>query len=102
MFPFLAHRDAIEELCRLYAVRRLDAFGSATRADFDPSRSDIDLVVEFSATAPGTAGHYFDFKTALESLLGRPVDLVELPAVRGARLRGLIDRSRVPVYGTAG
>lgn len=89
------------QLCRRFAVARLDAFGSVTRADFDPSRSDIDLVVEFLSSAPRTLAHYLEFKAALEALLGRPVDLVEWPAVRSARLRHLIAEARVPVYGTA-
>jgi predicted nucleotidyltransferase len=38
---------AVGELCRLYHVRRLDIFGSAVRADFDPARSDVDLLVTF-------------------------------------------------------
>jgi uncharacterized protein len=47
MLPFIeAQRSAIAELCRRFHVRRLDVFGSAARGtDFDPSRSDVDLLV---------------------------------------------------------
>ncbi len=61
--------------------------------------SDIDLVVEFTPTPAGTAfDRYFDLKRALERLLDRPVDLVELAALQSARLKRLIERSKVPVY----
>ena len=49
MLPFIeAQRAAIAELCRRFHVRRLDVFGSAARGtDFDPSRSDVDLLVSY-------------------------------------------------------
>jgi uncharacterized protein len=96
-----SHQAALVELCRRFAVSRLDAFGSVTRADFDPMRSDVDLLVEFVPTAPQTLQHYLDFKSALEDVVGRPVDLVERAGVRSARLRRLIDAARVPVYAAA-
>jgi predicted nucleotidyltransferase len=93
------HRAAIERLCRQFGVTRLSAFGSILRADFDPTTSDIDFVVEF-ASVPGTpaAAQYFDFKQALEQLLDRPVDLVELQALPESRLKRVIERTQVPVY----
>jgi len=94
-----AHRSRIAELCRLYGVRRLDVFGSALRADFDPMASDIDLVVEFDPAHGGSPLHrYFDLKSDLESLFGRPVDLVELRAMADTRLKRSIERAKVPVY----
>lgn len=86
MHPILMERlNAVAELCRSHGVRRLDAFGSAVRGrDFDPSRSDVDFLVEFAAEADDLAT-YIDFKQALEALLGRPVDLVERQAVEASR-----------------
>lgn len=93
------HREAIGALCRRYGVRRLDVFGSALRPDFDVASSDVDLVVDFH---PGTEGsrvdRYFGLKAALESLLERPVDLVELQAMRSRRLQRIVERARVPLY----
>ncbi len=52
------HRTEIARLCRRYAVRRLDVFGSAARgADFDPARGDADLLVVFE---PGSSLHPLD------------------------------------------
>jgi tRNA nucleotidyltransferase (CCA-adding enzyme) len=52
MLPMLAdHRDEIADLCRRFRVSRLEAFGSAARGtDFDPERSDIDILVVYDPT----------------------------------------------------
>jgi len=97
-----AHREAIALLCERFGIRRLTAFGSVLRSDFDPTRSDVDLAVEFEPQAERSpARQYFDFKRALEELLGRPVDLVELSAMPESRLKRIIERTQVPVYGQA-
>jgi len=100
--PVAAHRSEIAELCRRYRVRRLAVFGSVLRSDFDPDRSDIDVVVDFGPPAlESAARQYFDFKSALERLFDRPVDLVELQAMPDTRLKRLIERTQVPVYAEA-
>lgn len=102
MHPLLTQRlDAVAELCRRYGVRRLDAFGSAVRgAEFDPARSDVDLLVELGGDVDDLSA-FLDFKEALEALLGRPVDLVERQAVEASR--NAIRRRRIlaeaePIY----
>jgi predicted nucleotidyltransferase len=98
------HRPAIAELCRTFAVRRLDIFGSAARGvDFDPARSDADFLVEFdreSGLKP--LDQYFGFSEALEKLLGRKVDLADRSAIESSRnpfLRRQIIGEAQPVYG---
>ena len=80
----LAKREEIAELCRQHHVRRLAVFGSATRDDFDPTRSDVDIIVEFDDDI--VSDTYFDNKTSLiESLrnaFGRNVDLLTWKSVR--------------------
>ena len=40
------HRENLRDLCRQFAVKRLEAFGSAVaEAAFDPARSDVDVVL---------------------------------------------------------
>jgi predicted nucleotidyltransferase len=97
--PLASHARELRILCRRHAVRRLGAFGSVLRKDFDPARSDIDLAVEFGRSQRlGPADQYFHFKESLERLLGRKIDLVELRAMPASRLKQSIERSQVPVY----
>jgi len=100
--PLAGHLRGLRILCRRYAVRRLGAFGSVLRDDFDAKRSDIDLTVEFGRSRTyGLADQYFRFKAAIERLLGRDVDLVELRAMPASRLKQSIERSQLPVYDQA-
>jgi predicted nucleotidyltransferase len=59
-----AHRTGPADLCRRFRVRRLDVFGSAARGDdFDPARSDVDLLVTYEPDAPRpTFEEYFGFE----------------------------------------
>ncbi len=94
------HREELRALCRRFHVRRLDLFGSATRGDFDPERSDIDFLVEFDREHPDALSFktYFGLKEALETLFGRPVDLVEPSALRNPFLKASIEHSREPIF----
>lgn len=107
--PILALSDqlrcAIAALGQKYAVRRLDLIGSALRDDFDPSRSDVDFVVEFAESNPtaatppmNPADRYFGLLLDLEDLLGRPVDLVSYRAIRNPHFRKAVDATRVSLY----
>lgn len=94
-----SRRPEISALSRQHGVRRLAVFGSVLRDDFDPVRSDLDVVVEFGPPrGESAARQYFDFKGGLERLFGRPVDLVELQAMPDTRLKRIIERTLVPVY----
>jgi predicted nucleotidyltransferase len=100
MQPVIQERTAeIAELCQRFHVRRLDVFGSAAREDFDPARSDVDMLVEFEPESPLRGlDQFFGLKEALEALLGRRVDLVEASAVKNPYLRAGIERSREALY----
>ena len=94
-------RASIGSLCERHAVRQLALFGSILRDDFDvASRSDVDMAVWFDVSPVGSlARQYFNFKQELESLLGRPVDLVEFEAMADTRLKRIIERDKVLIYG---
>mgnify|MGYP000956428832 CR=1 FL=1 len=95
------HRKEIGLLCRRFSVQYLAAFGSAVRSDFDGA-SDVDLVAAFGKSVRYTpAEQYFEFKSAIERLLGRAVDLVELGAMPDSRLKRIIERTQVRIYGKA-
>ena len=101
MLPLIeARRAEIAELCRRFHVRRLDVFGSAARGmDFDPARSDVDLLVSYEpgAARPSLEQH-FDLRDALAALFDRKVDLVMSGAVRNPFIRADIERSKELVY----
>lgn len=93
------HRQELAALCRKHRVRRLDVFGSAARGDFDEKSSDVDLLVEFEDMPHADrADEYLGFLTAVEALLHRRVDLVEVSAVRNPYLRRGIEASKELVY----
>ena len=92
-------RTELAEICRRFHVRRLDVFGSAAGDDFHPSRSDVDLLVEFDGGSKLKPLHqYFGLKEALETLLDRPVDLVVASAVKNPYISKSIEETREIVY----
>ena len=96
------HRAELADLCRRHRVLRLSLFGSATRDDFDPQRSDFDFLVDFEDLPPGEhADCYFGLLQGLESLLGRPVDLVESSTLRNPYRRREIEATQVLVHAAA-
>ena len=100
MLPLIEmHRRDIAELCRRFHVNRLEVFGSAARgSDFDPARSDVDLLVTYlPGHQSGIAAHQ-DLRDAMEDLLGRPVDLVMEAAVENPFVRAGINGSRQAIY----
>jgi uncharacterized protein len=93
------HLTEIRELCGRHGVKRLAVFGSAVKGTFDPTRSDVDFVVDFETTAPIDGWHsYFDFKFATEELLGRPIDLVDMAAVDNPYFRQAIELTQRELY----
>jgi len=83
-------------LAREYGLRRILAFGSATRADFRPD-SDIDLLVE---PMPGHGlglAERVGLMADAEQLFGRDVDLVTAPVGRTS-LANQISRDGVVLY----
>ncbi len=93
--------DRVRELCAHHGVARLELTGSAARPDFDPARSDIDLLVEFLPGARVSALQFVELSDALEQAFGRRVDLIELSAVTNPILREAFIRDRMPFYAAA-
>jgi predicted nucleotidyltransferase len=88
----------IIRLCQKCSVKELYSFGSALREDFGP-QSDIDMAGVFSRSGvAGSFDQYFDFKTELEQLLGRPVDLVCVGSVRNSIFRRELDETKRLIY----
>lgn len=93
------NKGKLAEACRRFGVRRLEVFGSATRDDFDPAKSDFDFIVSFADKTPGTyADRYFDFAAAIEKLLGRGIDLLTERSIRNPYFRREVEAARQIVY----
>ena len=95
-----ARGEAVEVICRRHGVRSLGVFGSILDEDFDPASSDVDVVVVFGPpVAESLARQYFAFKEDLEKIWGRAVDLVEIEAMPDTRMKRLIERTKITIYG---
>ena len=93
------HINQINDLCNTYNVRRLFAFGSVLTDKFN-EQSDVDLIVDFDKNAVNDYFiNYFDFKYALENVLGRQVDLLEEQPIRNSYLRKNIENTKTLIYG---
>lgn len=91
----------IIQLCKQYKVRDLSVFGSILTNRFN-SNSDIDLLVNFNTENHEQwdyVDNYFGFRDALESLLGRNVDLIEEQGLKNPLLRRNVESSKVRIYG---
>lgn len=94
--PLSIDRAAIARFCQERGIRRLSLFGSVLRPDFDPTRSDVDVLVELSPTAqPGFS--FFGYGAELARILGRKVDL-NTPAMLSPFFREEVQRESFPVY----
>ena len=94
--PIRIDREQIARFCRERGIRKLSLFGSVLREDFDPARSDVDVLAEFEAGAlQGVGFRYFGYADELAALLGRKVDFCSrLNKYIEARVR----REAIPIY----
>lgn len=98
--PIAAHLDAIRALCREFGVTRLEVFGSVCTPEFDPARSDVDFLVEYPPDyefGPWLT-RYFEFQERLQTLLGRPVDLIMIGAMRNRFFVQSVNETRQLLY----
>ena len=71
--PIRIDREKLAEFCRARGIRKLSLFGSVLRDDFDPSHSDVDVLVEFaSGVRPGLK--FFGYGDELSEILGQKID----------------------------
>lgn len=94
--PIEIDRGKIAEFCRARGIRRLSLFGSVLRDDFDPERSDVDVLAEFEPGALSEVGfRYFAYGEELAGILGRKVDFCSHP---NKHLEAAVRREAVPIY----
>ena len=91
-------RQSILELCDLYRVNKLFAFGSAITNRFN-DQSDVDLLVDLEPMSPEEKGEtLLLFWDALEKIFARRVDLLTEQSLNNPYLRDNITRTKRLIY----
>ncbi len=90
-------RKKIAAFCKRWYVSEFSVFGSAIRKDFRPD-SDVDVMVVFEPAAPIGLFEMAHMQVELETLFGRPVDLVEKEGLRNPYRRREILKTAKVVY----
>lgn len=90
-------RELIADFCRRNHIRTLALFGSVLRDDFRPD-SDVDVLVEFDADARYSLLDLVRIQDELQTILGRPVDLVEKAGLQNPFRRHAILKSLEVIY----
>ena len=73
--PIPIDREQVARFCRERGIRKLSLFGSVLRPDFDPQRSDVDVLAEFEPGVLKQVGfRYFGYGQELAAIIGRKVD----------------------------
>ena len=87
----------INIMCQKLNIKRLDLFGSITSETLGPE-SDIDVLVEFDRKPGHLFDRYFELKEGLETLLGRPVDVVVMEPIKNPYFKIALESSRKNIY----
>ena len=94
--PIRIDREKIAEFCRARGIRRLSLFGSVLRDDFDPERSDVDVLAEFEPGAlRGLGFRYFGYGDQLSEIVGRRVDFFSRLS---PHFDAAVRREALPIY----
>ena len=94
--PIPIDREKVAEFCRVRGIRKLSLFGSVLREDFDPARSDVDVLAEFApGVRPGLK--FFGYGDELAEIIGRKVDF-NTEAWISQYFRDEVVREAVPIY----
>jgi predicted nucleotidyltransferase len=69
-------KNILEAFCIKWKIKTFYFFGSVLRADFDPSKSDLDVMVEFKHDAEWSLLDHVEMRDELVQIAGRSVDLL--------------------------
>ena len=99
----LKRSDDFTEVCKNHDVKVLYAFGSSVTDQFDPERSDIDILVEIEEPDPIERGEkLLSLWNNLESFFRRKVDLLTDSSIKNPYLRKSIDATKILIYDGTG
>lgn len=92
-------KKAFAAICQGHGVSALHAFGSSVKGDFNPSKSDIDLLVDINEPDPLVRGEkLWSFWDAMEEFFKRRVDLLTPSSLKNPYLIKAIEASKVLIY----
>ena len=94
--PIQFDHDRVVAFCRDRDIVRLSVFGSVLRDDFDPTRSDIDVLADFKPEATrGIGFRFFGYGDELAEILGGKVDFCSR---LDPRVEPTVRREAVTIY----
>jgi predicted nucleotidyltransferase len=94
--PIALDEAKLAEFCYARGIRKLSLFGSVLRDDYDPARSDVDVLAGFlPAARPGVRA--FGYGEKLAAVLGVRVD-VNTPAMLSRHVRERVLAEAVTIY----
>jgi predicted nucleotidyltransferase len=86
-------------ICESHSVDKIYAFGSSITNQFDPQKSDIDIVVKINIDDPVDRGEtLLSLWDKLEALFQRKVDLLTEDSIRNPYLKSSINRTKKLIY----
>jgi len=95
--PLHVSLDQVATFCDKWGISQFSLIGSALRSDFGPG-SDVDVVVTFGADSKWDLFDIVTMREELAAMYGRPVDLIEEPAVRNPYMLESIRRTKRVLY----
>lgn len=94
--PITIDHAQVAAFCQARGIRRLSLFGSVLRPDFDPQRSDVDVLAEFEPGAlQGVGFRYFGYGEELGRILGRKVDFCSR---LNRHIEAAVRQEALPIY----
>ena len=90
-------KDRISEYCERWKITEFALFGSVLRPDFQPD-SDIDVWVVFLPDSTWSLLDMVRMQQELETIFGRPVDLVERDTIRNPFGEQRIEQNHQVIY----
>ncbi|WP_234734012.1 nucleotidyltransferase family protein [Tellurirhabdus bombi] len=91
--------DTIRTIAQRHKVSRLYAFGSVCTEHFSED-SDVDFLLSFDRSRiplEEYADNYFNLAEELETLLGKPVELVEESTLQNPYFIQSVNRTKTPI-----
>jgi predicted nucleotidyltransferase len=92
------HAAEIRSACSRHSVSSLSIVGSAARADFDPARSDIDVLVDFMDADINYFRAFMGLRNELTSILGRKVDVITRRGIRNPLLLRSLEQDAIQLF----